>query len=626
MPVFRPVMPGRHFACNFRLNGDGSGGFHFEYPECLFASAAIDRLAHAYRQMLVALADRSDQLIRDLPPIGGLPGEDPDETVSRLAHLYESILGRPVGCDTAFFAAGGDSLMAATLLHRVNREFQLNLSFAAFKRDLSARELAQAVQSATHPAAVGIGSRRVQDAGVDGFVRPLLVVLPRPIPRTLMPEPLPGAPRPDLGAKWLVCRAYEVGREVDLAIFEEAFRRVVERHDALRRCFRRDRQGRTWCLVRDEAKLAIEVDELAELSREEADRQIAEIYARESRRNLMPFSGVMHRVRIIRAGQDRTVIIFTFTHRFVDGVSLVRILTELGETYQALTAGKDPVLAPVTLQEPDYQDWLERWEEANERKLETFWRGVLGSDLPDRVFPLPSEAQRRRGIHGRFLNFTIPAEVMDRVRAFASDRATTPHYVVLAAAFAFLNRWLGLEDILASTVADMRILPEAKEVVGNFISNTPLRMGLSDRDTLGGLVDRVSRVGREAMDHRAPRLGLILKKLLDEAGRTDYPLGCFFLNQVTDTYGALQMGNLPVRPLLREVTGGSAFNFSHRFQRDRSLGLQVQFPIHLISAEAFEPLLADYRRLLRTIVDLPESRIGDLQKVGQDTKYRITGV
>ena len=109
-------------------------------------------------------------------------------------------------------------------------------------------------------------------------------------------------------------------------------------------------------------------------------------------------------------------------------------------------------------------------------------------------------------------------------------------------------------------------------------------------------------------------------KLLDEAGNTENPLGSILLNQVTDTYGALELGDIPVRPLLREVAGGGNIFSNHRFQRDGSAGFQVGFPIHLISAEAFEPLLENYRTILRAIISSPATRVGELQKFGQDTK------
>jgi NRPS condensation-like uncharacterized protein/acyl carrier protein len=554
----------------------------------------------------------------------GVIGDRPDQirTIEGVTRIFEKLLGRAVGCDAPFFAAGGDSLMAASLLHRVNREFRVNLSFATFEKDSTARELAEAIESAARSTlAVGTTkSARMGRDGADESLHPPLVPLPRPIPRTLIPEPPPGVVRQDYGAGAVICRGFEVGNGFDPEIFEQAFHRVVARHDALRRCFRRDRQGRVWCVLRDDPKLKFEVVDLGSLSGGEADLRISEVYASESSRRLAPFSGVMHRVKILRVGKDRTVVIFTFTHRFVDGVSVVKILSETGQAYRALAGGREPSLPPVLIQEADYQAWLDQWEENNQERLEVFWRRVFRDGFPPRPFKRPEIGPGRRRAYGRFLNFSIPAWEMQEIRAFASARGTTPHYVFLSAYYVFFNRWLGLDHIMASSVRDLRMLPKARDVVGCFICNTPVPVRISEDDTLDQLTERVTRIGRDAVAHGAPRLGKIIMKLLNEAGNTENPLGCILLNQVTDTYGAFELGDIPVRPLLREVDGGTNIFSNHRFQRDGSAGFQVGFPIHLISAEEFEPLLKDYRTILQAFISSPATRVGELQKFGQDTK------
>jgi non-ribosomal peptide synthetase component F len=629
------ILMGSNLGITARTLRDGSTVIQSTCPAALLPEQDGARLLERYRDTITWMLDHPQEEIAETENTTGellaarkqersVIGDRPDRnrTLEGVSRIYEESLGRPVGADAAFFGAGGDSLMAARVLHRVNREFRVNLSFAAFEKDTTARQLVEKIELATRsaPATDAKGSARNLKDEAYQSLHPPLVLLPRPIPRTLIPEPPQEGVRRAYGERAIVCRGFEVGRGFDPEIFEKAFTRVVARHDALRRCYRRDRQDRVWCAVRDDPKLNFEVIDLGDLSGREADLRISEIYASESRRTLKPFSGAMHRVKIFRVATDRTVIIFTFSHRFVDGVSLVNILSETGRAYQALAGGRKPSLPPVLVQEPDYKAWLDQWEEINQERLEGFWRQVFRDGFPPRPFKRPEIGTGRKRINGRFLNFSVPAEEIENVRAFASVRKSSPHYVFLAAYCVFFNRWLGLDDILASSVRDLRMLPEVRDVVGNFISNTPVRVRISEADSLDQVVNKATRIGRDAMAHSTPRIGKIILKLLNEAGLSENPLYSILINQVPDTYGALQLGDIPVRPLLREVVGDYAVASSHRFKRDGSVGFQVAFPIHLISAEEFGPLLKDYRTILSSIISSPETRVGELQKIGQNTK------
>ncbi|MDT0343992.1 non-ribosomal peptide synthetase [Streptomyces sp. DSM 44938] len=57
------------------------------------------------------------------------PGPDPGAAAAEIAALAGAILGRPYGVDDDFFEAGGDSLLAARLISRIYRRFDVELTF-----------------------------------------------------------------------------------------------------------------------------------------------------------------------------------------------------------------------------------------------------------------------------------------------------------------------------------------------------------------------------------------------------------------------------------------------------------------------------------------------------------------
>ncbi|MER6912070.1 thioester reductase domain-containing protein [Streptomyces sp. NPDC000594] len=105
-------------------------------------------------------------------------------TEHRMAQLWAEVLGcGRVGAEEDLFALGGDSLLLARLLLRMDREWGVRLSPAAFDASPTVRALAALVDAAGEPApAAGAAADRAADltadARLDPAITPAPVVLP----------------------------------------------------------------------------------------------------------------------------------------------------------------------------------------------------------------------------------------------------------------------------------------------------------------------------------------------------------------------------------------------------------------------------------------------------------------
>ncbi|GAA1954330.1 amino acid adenylation domain-containing protein [Amycolatopsis minnesotensis] len=125
-----------------------------------------------------ALAARAADTVSGVDAPDGPAPESPVEL--RLARIWEQLLGVVVrAASTSFFALGGNSLDAARLMNRIERDFGVRLPLATLFRASTVRELAGAVEGATAgrpdpscllPLAVGSGPPLVLVHPVGGDV------------------------------------------------------------------------------------------------------------------------------------------------------------------------------------------------------------------------------------------------------------------------------------------------------------------------------------------------------------------------------------------------------------------------------------------------------------------------
>jgi len=87
-------------------------------------------------------------------PVVGASGDGPiGELESEVADMWSSLLGVRVGRGDDFFALGGTSLIAVSLLGRVNSKFNLRLSLSTILRASTVSELSKIIESSQTPIA-----------------------------------------------------------------------------------------------------------------------------------------------------------------------------------------------------------------------------------------------------------------------------------------------------------------------------------------------------------------------------------------------------------------------------------------------------------------------------------------
>src|SRR6185295_11144535 len=102
---------------------------------------------------------------------------------------------------------------------------------------------------------------------------------------------------------------------------------------------------------------------------ERAEERAAEIASIEAREVFNLETGPLARMKLVKIGNQRQVILMTLHHIIADGWSMNVLMREMMALYEANREGRDSALKDLRLQYRDFAEW-ERSERGQETKEE----------------------------------------------------------------------------------------------------------------------------------------------------------------------------------------------------------------------------------------------------------------
>ncbi|MFJ2192061.1 amino acid adenylation domain-containing protein [Kitasatospora sp. NPDC087861] len=396
------------------------------------------------------------------PDFGGrVTGREPATDAERaLCALFAEVLGlERVGADDSFFELGGDSITSMQLAARARRS---GMAFGA-------REVFE------HRTPAGIAG--ILDLDGDPAESPDPAEGTGDVAWTPMMKVWGTGP----AAQWVT-----VGAPGDLSVdaLAAGLSVVIDAHDMLRsRIVEADRKPRVVVSGRG-AVDAAHLVERVEANPGDLD-DVAERCAREAAARLDPAAGVMVRAVWVDAGPGRVGRVVLAAHPLaVDAWSWQILLPDLKAAYEAVAAGREPVLDPVDV---SYRGWAAALAEqatATARVAElTAWTALLDGAEPRLGEPGAGHAAGRR-------SWILPK---DRAGALVEQVPSAfhcgVHEVLLAGMAGAVARWRGGHVLLVDVESHGRHPVggmDPSRTVGRFTSVHPVRLDVGGTDPASG--------------------------------------------------------------------------------------------------------------------------------------------
>ncbi|BAY50143.1 amino acid adenylation domain-containing protein (plasmid) [Scytonema sp. HK-05] len=271
--------------------------------------------------------------------------------------------------------------------------------------------------------------------------------------------------------------------KLDVEAFTAAWQQVVARHVVLRTAFVWERQDQPLQVVSRQVKLPIEIHSWIGLSPQEQQQQLQAFLESDQNRGFQLTKAPLMRLTLIQMSDDVYQFVWSYHHILLDGWSLPLVFKEVLLFYEAKSLGQQLQLPP-TRSYREYVAWLQK---QNLAQAEEFWRQTLfGVTAPTPL--VIDKAHHSKSLQQSYSEkiLLLSSEATTALVSFARKYQLTLNTLVQAAWASLLLRYSGETDVVFGVTVSGRTAPiiSVESIVGLFINTLPMRVGVTDEDTV----------------------------------------------------------------------------------------------------------------------------------------------
>ncbi|MCZ8518253.1 MULTISPECIES: non-ribosomal peptide synthase/polyketide synthase [Paenibacillus] len=512
---------------------------------------------------------------------------------AQLVRIWQEVLGAPdVSVKDNFFEIGGHSLRATTLVGKLTRELNVKLSLWDVFRYPTVEELAQAIS--------GMEQMNYDAISLADAYYPVSQAQRRMYVLHQMGM---------LSQMANVRKAVTIEGVLDRERLEQAFRRLIERHETLRTSFELV-DGEPMQRVRWDADFAVMYMQASE---EEAGDMVRS-FAR-------PFD--LEKPPLLQAGwielaKERHILVVDLHPIVADEASMDMVWGDLIRLY----GGEE--LSPLSVQYKDYAV-SEQSAERKEQMLqqEAFWLDTLGGQLP--VLELPTDYARPlvQSFEGEALPFTIAAQKGGELSRIAAEHGTSAAVMLLAVYTTLLHKYTGQEEIIVGTPTAGRENEALQSVVGPFEGALAIRSYPAGAKTFSAFLGEMKEAVERADRHRSYPFELLVEQLQVTRDMSRNPVfDTMFIWQDAEQ-GGTSINGLDVKPYKNGQTAAKFDISVQAAQVEEGIACRIAFKSGLFKRGTVERMAGHFERLIDAVIEDPQASLMSLQMVTAEETAQI---
>lgn len=310
---------------------------------------------------------------------------------------------------------------------------------------------------------------------------------------------------------------------LDIMRMEQAWNRLVNRHDMLRCVFDADGRQR---ILPEVPYYYFRYHDLRHLA--DPSMQLALLREQMAHQTLTPESGRLYDLEVMDYGEGQTRLAILFDNLIVDGLSMLTLFSELFQCYQ------DPecALPKLTVGYRDYQCW--RDQQGCSDEAYAYWQQRLERLPPAPALPTCVEPAAITKPHFRRKEVRFELELWRQLADRARQAQITPSVLLLTCFAETLSRWSAQQALIVNmTLFDRQPLhPDINQVVGDF---TSLILAEYHADSARSWLSHAQRLQAQVwqdLDHQEVSAVSVLRQLAQRQGGETSPAPIVFTSML----------------------------------------------------------------------------------------------
>ncbi len=371
------------------------------------------------------------------------------ETEEKIVQAFENALGiKPIGVNEDFFALGGDSLKAVGLSADLEKVLNVKVDLTEIFKRPTPSQLSEYIQD-------------IAGSVVHAPIKPVAKAAHYPLSSAQLR--MYAMYQLDEGSTaYNLPSATIIRGKANIEQFENAFKKIVKRHESLRTSFDII-NGEPVQIVNNDAGFNINYKEIEE-DNYDIDVLIAKF--------IQPYdlsNAPLFRVEVVKLEEEKYLLLFDAHHIISDGTSMEIINMECMQ----LLSGELPEL---DLQYKDFSAWQNSLLQSDDLKSQReYWLKRFEGEIPLLNMPTDFPRPAVKVYDGDRYRLWFNVEQTEALKKLASENGATLYMTMLSMYNVLLHLYTGQEDIIVGSPSQGRRHKDLEPLVGMFVNTLAMR-------------------------------------------------------------------------------------------------------------------------------------------------------
>ncbi len=363
-----------------------------------------------------------------------------------------------------FFDSGGNSLLAISLINKLENELGVSISY----RDLI-----------THSSIADLGKYLEDNSSIIGSSAGLVHLTDlNDLPLTqsqsriwLITRMNPTIPN------YIIPFAYRLNGPLKIDVFRNSIETLFSRHHVL---FSRiiERDGVPCCVI-EKTKVHIEFTDYSDINIDEGKSRIFEFITKDARRIFDLANGPLYRLYLFKLSDEEFCFYGAFHHIVFDGWSWKIFIDDLNQIYNDLEAGREISLKELPYQQYDFAHWEEQTGLLkDETKLIDYWKRQLEGCSSLLNFPHDFTRLKYSTGFGEKVRIQFPPSISAALRQISKNEGVSLFATMMSAFGILMHKYSGDSDLNIGTPVANRSNSSFENVIGMFVNTVVIRLRL----------------------------------------------------------------------------------------------------------------------------------------------------
>jgi amino acid adenylation domain-containing protein len=532
-----------------------------------------------------------------------------------LTGIWKDLLGiTPATLDSDFFESGGNSLLATSLVFKIQRAFSVGLPFSIFKKYTTVGSLANWIEN------------NKVSSNKKPHLKPL--ILRRLKSKSITPLGLkwrtfciPDILEPEKVKSLLITRAVILEGDLQPLLLQQAMEQVIQANERLRtRGIAKN--GKPMEKVEASVELRFPIKDLTHLSESQALKVATAIFHKECLGNMNMLYDPQLRVQLLKIGHQKYFLSFVIQHAVADGYAVEMFYAQTSLAYNALLAKQPNPLRPSGFSYREFETQLESWlASGNEERIKRFWRtqlrGIKPIAYPFLTDDVPDDIGWNNMDHYR-----VPDNWRKRIHQFTQENKMTTYVFFLTVTKLLIARYTNQLDSYITSAVDGRTGSQQADIFGDFACTILVRSRLQSSRTFLQHAEEEAQKLFVAMDHKYISVNGIRAPHKKQVAHAHSPFGQLQVMEGADTGDSLQLNGVSSSFVSRRKVGALTRLGVVIRESKNHLDLTFAYAPMIFVPHSIDRLKFNFQNFIKIFLDNPAICLSQLPDLSKPSMYR----